>query len=88
MGRLKYFLSDGYSRTEIENVIDEWVVGRNSARDRGVLRLRFIEGHTIEYIAEKKRFIDRYYKEYYLPLVSYNKWEIKVYTSVIYLLAI
>ena len=54
MGRLKYFLSDGYSRTEIENVIDEWVVGRNSARDRGVLRLRFIEGHTIEYIAEKK----------------------------------
>ena len=54
MGRLKYFLSDGYSRTEIDNVIGEWVVGKNSARDREVLRLRFIDGYTLEYIAEQE----------------------------------
>ena len=54
MGRLKYFLSNGYSRAEIDNVIGEWVVGRNSARDREVLRLRFIDGYTLEYIAEQE----------------------------------
>lgn len=54
MGRLKYFLSNGYSRTEIDNVIGEWVVGKTSARDREVLRLRFIDGYTLEYIAEQE----------------------------------
>ena len=42
-----------YSRTEIKEAIDEWVVGRNAHRDRAVLRSRLIDGFTYEALAEQ-----------------------------------
>jgi DNA-directed RNA polymerase specialized sigma24 family protein len=42
-----------YSRTEITEAIDEWIIGRNAHRDREVLKARLIEGLTYEALAEK-----------------------------------
>lgn len=39
-------------RTGIEQLIDEWIVGRNAGRDRNVMKERFIRGSTYEMIAE------------------------------------
>lgn len=33
-----------YSRTELENGIDEWIVGRNAERNRFILKLKLIDG--------------------------------------------
>ena len=52
MSRCKYIIHGEYSKTDIENVIDEWVVGRNAIRNKEVLRLRFVDGYTYEEIAE------------------------------------
>ena len=41
-----------YSRTEITEAIDEWIIGPNAYRDREVLKARLIEGHTYERLAE------------------------------------
>ena len=42
------------SRTEIENLIDEWIVGsRNAQRDRMIIKSRLIDGLTYEKLAEK-----------------------------------
>lgn len=41
-----------YSRTELENGIDEWIVGkRNSERDRYILKLKLIDGLSYTEIA-------------------------------------
>lgn len=42
-----------YSRTEIESVIDEWVVGKNAERDRKILKRRLIDGICFEPLAEE-----------------------------------
>ena len=42
-----------YSRTELTEAIDEWIVGRNAHRDREVLKARLIEGYTFETLAER-----------------------------------
>lgn len=41
------------SRTEIENLIDEWIVGRNAERDRAILKRRLIDGITYDRLAEE-----------------------------------
>lgn len=41
-----------YSRTEISEAIDEWIIGKNAYRDREILKARLIEGHTFERLAE------------------------------------
>lgn len=41
---------DGLSRTQIENLIDEWVL---SQRNRNILKSRFVDGLTYEKISEK-----------------------------------
>lgn len=33
-----------YSRTELENGINEWIVGRNAERNRLILKLKLING--------------------------------------------
>lgn len=51
-----------YSRTELTEAIDEWIVGRNAQRDRQVLKDRLIDGITFEVLAEKheiQRLADR-----------------------------
>jgi len=42
-----------YSRTQIENAIEEWIVGKNAERDRAVLRRRLIDGICFEPLAEE-----------------------------------
>lgn len=41
------------SRSELERLIDEWVIGRNAQRDRAVLKDRLLDGLTYEQLAEK-----------------------------------
>lgn len=41
------------SRTELEHVIDEWIIGRNAARDRAILKRRLCDGICYEPLAEE-----------------------------------
>lgn len=41
------------SRTEIEHLIDEWIVGRNAERDRAILKRRLIDGIIYDRLAEE-----------------------------------
>lgn len=42
-----------YSRTEIEAVIEEWIVGKNAQRNRSILKSRLIDRLTFEELSEK-----------------------------------
>ena len=44
---------EGLSRTEIEYLIDEWIVGRNAERNRKILKRRLIDGILFENLAEE-----------------------------------
>lgn len=45
---------EGKSRTEIENILDEWIVCcSNAKRNRGIMKARYIDGLTYEQIAEE-----------------------------------
>lgn len=41
------------SRSEIEALIDEWIIGKNAYRDRLILKDRLLDGLTYEKLAEK-----------------------------------
>ena len=41
------------SRSEWENLIDEWIVGRNAERNRQILKRRLLDGITYERLAEE-----------------------------------
>ena len=41
------------SRTEIQNAIDEAIVGRNAERNRAILKRRLIDGICYEPLAEE-----------------------------------
>lgn len=41
-----------YSRTELTEAIDEWVIGKNAQRDRMILKSRLIDGLTFDALAE------------------------------------
>lgn len=34
------------SRSDIENLIDEWIIGNNAERDRKILKRRLIDGRS------------------------------------------
>lgn len=42
-----------YSRTELENGINEWIVGRNAERNRLILKLKLIDGLSYVEIANR-----------------------------------
>lgn len=42
-----------FSRTEIEQTIDEWIIGKNAERNRAILKRRLIDGITFEKLAEE-----------------------------------
>lgn len=46
-------VSADISRTDIQNAVDEWVIGKNGQRDRKILLRRLIDGITYERIAEE-----------------------------------
>lgn len=41
------------SRTEWENLIDEWIVGNYAERNRAILKDRLLDGVLFEKLAEK-----------------------------------
>ena len=41
------------SRTELEHLIDEWIIGRNAERDRQILKRRLLDGVTYDRLAEE-----------------------------------
>jgi len=41
------------SRSEIDKLIDEWVIGKNAERDRKILRRRLFDGICYEPLAEE-----------------------------------
>lgn len=46
-------LSDDVGRTVIEDLIHEWIVGKNAERDRLILKRRLIDGVCYEPLAEE-----------------------------------
>ena len=40
-------------RSDIEKLLDEWIIGRNAERDRAILRRRLFDGITFERLAEE-----------------------------------
>ena len=41
------------SRSQLENAIDEWIIGRHAERNRKILKRRLIDGITYERLAEE-----------------------------------
>ena len=41
-----------YSRPELEEGIDRWIVGRNAERNRIIMRLKLIDGWSYQRIAD------------------------------------
>ena len=41
------------SRSEWERLIDEWVIGRNSERDKAILKRRLLDGVLLEPLAKE-----------------------------------
>ena len=41
------------SRSEMEYLIDEWIIGRNAYRDRRILKRRLCDGITYDDLAEE-----------------------------------
>lgn len=40
-------------RSAIEHLIDEWIIGKNSERDRAILKRRLLDGVRYEPLAEE-----------------------------------
>ena len=41
------------SRSELEHLIDEWIIGRNAERDRKIMKCRLIDGVIFDDLAEE-----------------------------------
>ena len=41
------------SRSQLENLIDEWIVGKNAERNRKILKRRYIDGVKYEDLADE-----------------------------------
>lgn len=41
------------SKSELNNLIDEWIIGKNAERDRAILKRRLIDGVCYEPLAEE-----------------------------------
>ena len=41
------------SRSEMEGLIHEWIIGRNAERDRAILARRLFDGGTFERLTEE-----------------------------------
>ena len=46
-------MTKDFSRSEIEYLINEWVIGKNAERDRQIMRRRLIDGICYEPLAEE-----------------------------------
>jgi len=50
------------SRSELESLIDEWVIGRNACRNRQILKSRLCDGLTYEQLADRYQLSERQLK--------------------------
>lgn len=41
------------SRSQWENLIDEWIIGKNAERDRAIIRRRLLDGVCFEPLSEE-----------------------------------
>lgn len=41
------------SRSEIDHLIDEWIIGRNAERNRAILKRKLFDGITYEDLADE-----------------------------------
>lgn len=41
------------SRTDIEELIDEWIIGANAERDRNILKRRLIDGRSYYQLSDE-----------------------------------
>ena len=46
-------MPDNLSKTELDALINEWIIGKNAERDRAILRRRLFDGITFEALAEE-----------------------------------
>ena len=44
---------DSLSRSELETIIDEWIIGAHAERDRAILKRRLLDGICFEPLAEE-----------------------------------
>ena len=63
-----------YSRTELENGIDEWIIGRNAERNRVILKKKLIDGWSYQQIADYLNSDDM--PDYYKIEVRQLQWVI------------
>ena len=56
-----------YSRSEIEDGIEEWIVGSNAERDKLILTLKLLKGYSYKRIADYIND-DMYPPEYHLEV--------------------
>lgn len=53
MGKLRHKIVDGRGRTEVQALIDEWVIGQYGERNRKIMARYLIDGIKLEQIAEE-----------------------------------
>lgn len=46
-------ITNELSRSEIEYLINEWIIGRNAERDREIMKRRLLDGICYEPLAEE-----------------------------------
>lgn len=46
-------IPDNVSKSQIDALIDEWIIGKNAQRDRAILRRRLFDGICFELLAEE-----------------------------------
>lgn len=46
-------IPEGVSKSELDSLIAEWIIGKNAERDRAILRRRLFDGITFEKLSEE-----------------------------------
>ena len=46
-------IPENVSKSELDSLISEWIIGKNAERDRAILRRRLFDGITFEKLSEE-----------------------------------
>lgn len=46
-------IPENVSKSELDSLIAEWIIGKNAERDRAILRRRLFDGITFERLSEE-----------------------------------
>ena len=69
-------IPDNLSRSDIDALIENWIIGKNAQRDRDLIRRRLFDGITFERLAEEFDLSVRQTKN-----IVY-KWEHKIFSHI------